>query len=83
MGMIRTPNGLTRRDGGLQLEARKKVLRLSQIRFAEQLAEETERLESQYDFLGKDAQPGDLSYISETGIGPIVQQAGNAGSRLH
>ena len=67
----------------VRLEARKKVLRLSQNRFAEQLAEETERLESQYDFLGKDAQPGDLSYISETGIGAVVQQAGNAGSRLH
>ena len=66
----------------MRLEARKKVLRLSQNRFAEQLVEETERRAP--DFAGKDGQPGDLSYISESaGIGAIVQQAGNAGPRLH
>ena len=69
---------------GVRLEARRTVLRLSQNRFAEQLAGETERLASQYDFAGKDDQPGDLSYISESaGIDAIVQQARNAGSRLH
>ena len=68
----------------VRLEARKKILRLSQNRFAEQLVEETERLASQYDFAGKDDQPGDLSYISESaGINAIVQQARNTGSRLH
>ena len=68
----------------VRFEARKKVLRLSQNRFAEQLVEESERLASQYDFAGKDDQPGDLAYISESaGIDAIVQQARNAGSRLH
>ena len=67
----------------VRLEARKKVLRLSQIRFAEELAAETERLKSQFDFTGKDDQPGDLAYLLESGIDPIMRQAGNAGSRLH
>ena len=68
----------------VRLEARKKVLHLSQNRFAGQLVEETERLASQFDFAGKDDQPGDLSYISESaGIDAIVQQARNTGSRLH
>ena len=65
----------------VRLEARKKALRLSQNRFAEQLAEETERLAA--DFAGKDDQSGDLLYLSETGIDAIMQQAGNAQPRLH
>ena len=68
----------------VRLEARKKVLRLSQEGFAEQLAKETERLAAQNDFAGQGGQPGDLAYISESaGIDAIVQQARNAGSRLH
>ena len=64
-----------------KLERHKARLQPVQARFAEELVAETERLGSQYDFTGKDEQPGDLPYPSE--IDAIVQQAGNAGSRLH
>jgi polysaccharide pyruvyl transferase WcaK-like protein len=66
-----------------KLEARKKVLQLAQTRFVEKLVAETERLGSQYDFSGKDDQPGDLPYLLEAEISAIVKQAGNTISRLH
>jgi hypothetical protein len=66
-----------------RLGRRMKVLRLSQIRFAEELAAQAHSLASQYDFAGKDDQPGDLPYLSESEIGAIVEQARNTGSRLH
>lgn len=66
-----------------RLGRRMKVLRLSQIRFAEELAAQAHRLASQYDFAGKDDQPGDLPYLSESEIGTIMEQARNTGSRLH
>lgn len=66
-----------------KLALRKMVLQLVQTRFAAELVSETERLGEQYDFVGKDDQPGDLPYLSGTEIGAIVHQIRNAGASLH
>ena len=68
---------------GARLDRRKRDLRLAQTRFAEQLVAEADRLASQYDLAGKDDQPEDLPYLSDTEIGAIMKQAGDTGSRLH
>jgi hypothetical protein len=64
-----------------RLERRRNILRLSQTSFAERLAAHAQRLIWQDSFAAQD--PADLPYPSESKIGAIMEQAGDAGPRLH
>ncbi|MEO8302025.1 MAG: polysaccharide pyruvyl transferase family protein, partial [Rhizomicrobium sp.] len=55
-----------------RLEARKRDLAATQLRFADAFTARALILASQYDFAGKDDQPGDLPYSSEAEIGAIM-----------